>query len=188
MKKIGIAVIRNFLSLAYLRLKQLTVDVADKSLQFFTQSVSRACFAFPDDGNTPPLAYQVAYADFIAFSVLSQFAHPKFSSRFRNTCPLAPVMLMPEASVNEDGQSEFRQDDIWSSRQILAVQTESKPHGMKLFPDKDFWFSILRLDFCHHPASLGGDRRISAVPHLRSLLDVEHTSTAGRNYAAMVTV
>lgn len=183
MKKIGIAFVESLKGIGCLPLKRLAVD---KSLQFLMQSIYQARFAFPDDGNTPSLVYQAVYVGFISFFVPSQFALPKFLSRFRHCSPFASIMLMPKASMHEYGQSEFWQDDIRSSRQIFAVQAEAKPHGMKLFSDKDFWFSILRLNFCHHPTAFGRDRRIVAVPHLCSLLDARHASTAGRGHASMV--
>ena len=59
---------------------------------------------------------------------------------------------MPEASVNENGRSIARQDDIWPPRQF-RVQAESEAEAMERRTNLALGFRISALDARHHPTA-----------------------------------
>ena len=53
--------------------------------------------------------------------VAVKFGLPPFGTRFRGGCTLAPLVPMPEAAVNKDYRSEFRQDNVRFAGQFPVV-------------------------------------------------------------------
>lgn len=62
-------------------------------------------------------------------------------------------MAMPEAAVNENHSTVFRQHDIRFSRQAFDVQTVAETLGEQGLADDQFRFCVLAPDAGHHPAA-----------------------------------
>lgn len=68
-------------------------------------------------------------------------------------------MAVPEAAMDQDYRSVFRQADVWLAGQI-AVQTVAKATGVQRFSDQQFGLGVLAANAGHHPAA---GRRINDV-------------------------
>jgi hypothetical protein len=63
-------------------------------------------------------------------------------------------MAVPETTVDEDSDLPAGYNDIWSTRQITAVQSEAQPFGKESSANKHFWLGVFSSDACHHSAAL----------------------------------
>lgn len=55
--------------------------------------------------------------------------------------------------MNEQHNSSSRENQVWFSRQVLPVKSESKPLSVQMLSDQHFGLGVLALDAGHHSAS-----------------------------------
>ena len=70
---------------------------------------------------------------------------------------------MPEATMHENDRVVARQDDIWFTWQVIAMQTEAEPMGVQITPDDELGFGVAAPHLAHDPGALG---RREDVRHL----------------------
>jgi len=70
---------------------------------------------------------------------------------------------MPEATVDEDAEPVFRQDDIEFARQVRTMQAKSVSQGMKGLADTDLGTGISTLDRRHVGRPLAGRELIRGL-------------------------
>ena len=75
--------------------------------------------AFPNSNDSPPSFAQLARYEPIARNILLKLRQPEFNARFRCVTELAAGMSMPEAAVNEYGNSMLWKNEIRFSEYVL---------------------------------------------------------------------
>lgn len=58
-------------------------------------------------------------------------------------------MSMPETAMNKKNKASTCKNDVWRTRQVLAVQTKSIAQPMKKGADLHLWASVLIAHFLH---------------------------------------
>jgi len=58
---------------------------------------------------------------------------------------------MPEATVNKNDRSPFRQDNVRLSWKFLGMQSKPKAEAVEYFSDRKFRPGVRVLDPTHHP-------------------------------------
>lgn len=89
----------------------------------------------------------------VAGGVPFKFSSPKFPSGLRQRGILAPLMSVPETAVHENNSLMFRQGNIWFSRQVLPLETETVTHPVQDRTNYSLWTCVGALDPAHVPAS-----------------------------------
>src|SRR5262245_33533446 len=82
-------------------------------------------FAFPDGNHLPALIFEPPPSAAVAQYVFLKFPFPEGYSRLRHIAVSAVRVTVPEAAVHEDHCPVLRQYDVWPSREITSMQTES---------------------------------------------------------------
>ena len=59
-------------------------------------------------------------------------------------------MLVPEAPVDEDGGSKFREHQVRPPRKVATVEAKAEAGGVKHRPEAQLWLRILSPDAGHH--------------------------------------
>lgn len=107
--------------------------------------------AFPDDDRPPAQSLQRGAGCRVALHVATQLRDPVFGPGLRD--PGAPTagVLMPKASVDEQGDAMLRKHKVWPPRQIAAVQPEAQAEGMGRPPHRKLRPRVAPLDPGHDP-------------------------------------
>lgn len=88
-------------------------------------------FALPDGENAPSSTFQGVGDLTVPLLIAGELGRPEIGAWLRGRRFAAAGMTMPEASMNEDGGTVFRQDDVRASGQILAGDAIAKTQGVK---------------------------------------------------------
>jgi len=98
--------------------------------------------AFPNHQYFPALFLEKSNLSAIPQFVLIELVLPKLRVGRGGRRLLASRMSMPEASVDEDGNLQFRQNNVRCPRQVSPVDAKSTPHAMEQPAQQDFWSGI----------------------------------------------
>lgn len=116
-------------------------------------------FAFPYHDGSPSEVVQRCHHPRIAHCVCQELGLPELSPCLRNRHPLA-VMVMPETSVYEDGQTVARQDNVRPAGKIRPSQSESITQTMEQFSNGYLGLRVATADRLHVAAALRRNDRI----------------------------
>lgn len=111
--------------------------------------------AFPYDQRSPAGLMQRLNRSLIPCHIRQELGLPELWASFGKHSKSAPRMVMPEAPMNEDTDSQPRQYNVRFSRQILAMQPITKAVGMQKPAHQHFRFRVLPPDARHHSGSSG---------------------------------
>ena len=78
---------------------------------------------FPDDDHLPAVFLKHLVVILVAFSVAIYFVLPEIHIGLGQPVFVTTLMSMPEASIDEDGDSSSRVRYVRSSRGLLPIQT-----------------------------------------------------------------
>ena len=73
------------------------------------------CFAFPHNQGIPPELVKISHFPMVTGDILPELVLPEGGSGFWRSCPIASVMSMPEAAVNENHLSASGETDVGRS-------------------------------------------------------------------------
>jgi len=111
--------------------------------------------AFPYCNRSPALPNEFANLSRITLDVRLEFLPPKPPSRGRHSGLDTTFMPMPEATVNENRGTQFRQHYVGPSRQVLGMKSEPKSMPVQKTPNNQFGARILAPNASHERAALG---------------------------------
>lgn len=63
---------------------------------------------------------------------------------------------VPEAAIDEDSDTDPKQDDVGAARQAVLVEPEPDPALVQLLPEANLWFGALGSLGPHGPGDVGG--------------------------------
>jgi hypothetical protein len=118
--------------------------------------------ALPDEGYVPTKLLEPTLGGQIARLVSLKLRNPVLGPGLWLPRESAALVLMPEASMNENGQATPGQNDIRRSRQVAPMQTKSEAQAVKSLAHTYFRSGIFSPDTGHVRAALG---RIQTVVH-----------------------
>lgn len=75
-------------------------------------------------------------------------------------------MTVPETSVDKDDFAPRREHDVWTSRQITALERVAVPKPMQRVPKQEFWLGVLLADLRHDEGAAFGFNVIGHYPIL----------------------
>lgn len=87
-------------------------------------------------------------------------------------------MAMPETTVNKDNFLIAGKNDIGAAWQVLAMQTEPVPHGVKQLSNRDLGFGILAPNRSHDLTALVFRKNVGQDRFLES--NMANTESATR--------
>lgn len=93
----------------------------------------------------------------VALRVSCQLGEPVLLSDGRDRCLLAALMLMPEASVDEDCSAVARKNNVRIARQVSAVKAKAVTKPVEQPPNYHLWLSVHLSDPRHPVARLAGN-------------------------------
>jgi hypothetical protein len=120
--------------------------------------------ALPDDQAIPTAILKGPEVSRVSSPVARQFRPPVFASASRHTAFAACSVLVPKAAMNEDNFAMPCQHQVRPSREIPAVQAESKSESMHELTDGKLRSHVLAPD---PPHVFAPSPRIEVVAHLR---------------------
>lgn len=121
------------------------IEPVDGGLRF-TQA------ALPEFYHEPSGLEQCLPVSPVSSDVFQKLCIPEFGSGGRRRCVPATFVTMPEATMNKDADTIFRQYDIGFSRQLSGVQSKPKPLRMQGFPHFDLRLGV----FCPYRRHVAG--------------------------------
>ena len=104
----------------------------------------------PDRLDPPSCRLQRHSRPLIPIPVARDLANPIFSVRLRDPRPARTVVAMPEAAVDEDGETPARQNDVRLARQVGAVEAVAAPQRPHQAADGEFGLGRRTLHPAHH--------------------------------------
>jgi hypothetical protein len=111
---------------------------------------------FPNRQNPPSFLLQQVHFCRIPFSVSDEFPCPEISPRFWNLIIPAPLMSVPEASMNENDSPEPAHNDLGAPRHAGNIQSIAQVSCMQAMSDQQFWSCVRASDPRHHLGSVHG--------------------------------
>ena len=133
----------------------------------------RGQLAFPDDRCSPSEVANRRHVAFVAFDVASELLRPELRPGLRDGGIPAAGMAMPEATMNEDGATMPRQNQIGPPRQAAVMQDVSETQAMQSLPQGQLRLGVLPPDPRHHARAGLGVNDVdhpSALWHFGSIL------------------
>ena len=104
---------------------------------------------FPHGNDSPAVSFQLSTAFSVLGLVAVDLVQPPLGAGLGNNKVSAPLMAMPEATVNEDHRVVLFQDDVRLSRQVLIMQPVTETVGVKKPAHEHFRFRVLAPDPAH---------------------------------------
>lgn len=121
----------------------------------------------PESEYSPTHVHQTGCVAFVPLAIALKLRAPKRLARFGHPRELTIGIgvTMPKASVDEDRELLFAENDIRPARKLLSMKPISKARTMECSPHDHFRFRIATADPRHLRAT-GGIDRISRRPDL----------------------
>ena len=129
-----------------------TEKLADSAFQH----VRTLNFAFPEYESCPSVSLEQMHVIEIPLDVPVEFPVPEFTVGTGSSAPWT-IVLMPEATVDENYLLVLGKYKIRSSRKIPTVQSKSESESMRDFANSNFRRCVATSYATHQPSSL--DRR-----------------------------
>ena len=139
----------------------------DKGLELSLGPLRRPRLALPDHANLPAGPAQRRGLPAIPSGVLVALRIPEGGVCRGNDRPVAAAVQMPEASVNEEGHAELREDEIGTAGQVLAMKPEPQPEAMSDASDDELRLRVLSTYRLHVSAALLGRQDVDHPPRVR---------------------
>ena len=127
-----------------------TEKLADSTLQH----VRALGFAFPENECCPSVSLEQIHVVDIPLDIPVEFPVPEFAIGTGSSAPRT-VVLMPEATVNENYLLVSGKYKIRCSRKIPTVQSKSESESMCDFADSNFRRRVAASYPAHRPTALG---------------------------------
>jgi hypothetical protein len=106
---------------------------------------------FPDSHDLPTEASELPVVFLVAFSITGNLVAPEV---WQFVAPDLEAPPMPEVTVDENGNSFLREDEIGTAREGAIMLPEFDPRGLQKGADISFRGCILPLNSRHHSTSL----------------------------------
>ena len=126
-----------------------TEKLADSALQH----VRALGFAFPENECCPSVSLEQIHVVDVPLDIPVEFPVPEFAVGTGSSTPWT-IVLVPEATVNENYLLVFRKYKIWCSRKIPTVQSKSESEAMHDFTDSNFRRRVAASYAAHQSTSL----------------------------------
>jgi len=120
------------------------------------QCLIRTRLTFPNHQNAPPLCFQSFDVPAVPFCCAAPLFFPELRPGFRRDHSPPAIVGVPEAAVNENYRSIFRQDNIRFSRQVFSVQPIPVTKRVKHRSNPHFRLGVPAPDRRHVATSLLG--------------------------------
>lgn len=125
--------------------------------------------ALPKRKHIPSSRSEPLLISSIAALIALQFWPPVLDSRFGDVGPRTALVLMPKAALNLDDFRQARENEIWSTRKCLNVQSIAKSHRMHEPSNSHLRRRVSTTDTPHVCTSLNGGEPIQRLsPSVRS--------------------
>ena len=82
--------------------------------------------ALPDNDDIPPLGFQLSPNILVSFLIPCHFSHPKLRIGLGDSEILAPLVSVPETTVDEDDSAVLWEDDVGRTRQVSIIHLISE--------------------------------------------------------------
>lgn len=115
-------------------------------------------FAFPQSQYFPSQAEQLLLVRLVSAAIPCQLREPVLPPNGRKTPTVGAVMLVPEATVDEDHFAAGGEHEVRATRQIPTMKTKAIAQPMRPPPDRHLNGRVLGWDRSHDPAPLGCHR------------------------------
>ena len=86
--------------------------------------------ALPDDRHAPAESMEHLRMAPVASDISLEFLPPEIFIGPGSGCVAAAFMSVPEAAMDEQGDSILRKNEIWTARQMSTVQPETQSQRM----------------------------------------------------------
>ena len=113
-----------------------------------------ADLALPYDQHSPAPGFRLRQRGRVPLDVALQLLPPEVCPRLRQLGPLAAGVLVPEASVDEHGDSARGEHQVGLAGQVAAVEPEAQPPGVQVSADRHFGLGVLATHTRHDAAAL----------------------------------
>lgn len=100
----------------------------------------------------PPLGLESVKVFVVACNVSPDLCAPKILPTL-GPAEQSAIMPVPKAAVDENDRAMLLQNNIWSTRKLLVVKSETKPSCVKPASDCHFRLRVTALDCSHVPAA-----------------------------------
>ena len=137
---------------------RLTEKLADSALQH----VRALGFAFPENECCPSASLEQIHVVDIPLDIPVEFPIPEFAVGTGSSTPWT-IVLVPEATVNENHLLVSGKYKIRSSRKIPTVQSKPESESMYDFADSNFRRRVTASYPTHRPTALGGRKVVRHV-------------------------
>lgn len=110
--------------------------------------------AFPDNQNLPACGFQGIFVPGIAFHITPDFVFPESCIGTGLDLSISTVVLVPEATMNENYSSSRGKHKVGFAGQVFQVQPVSEPGLVEKPPDDHFRPCVTPADAGHIQATL----------------------------------
>lgn len=115
-------------------------------------------FAFPQSQDFPSQVEQLLLVRLVSAPIPCQFWKPVLPANGRKTPTVGAIMLVPEATVDEDHFAAGGEHEVRLARQVPTMKAKAIAQPMRPTTDGHLDGCVLGRDRSHDPASLGCDR------------------------------
>lgn len=122
-------------------------------VQLFPERLGPVSFTLPNRQYAPTRARQRSLCLLVPKDVTVEFLAPEHGASFRCGGLCATCMTVPEAAVDKDRGSMFREDDIGRARQAAPVEPEPQSQPMQKPTNHQFGPGVGLPHGAHDPAS-----------------------------------
>lgn len=109
--------------------------------------------ALPDGQYPPPLAEKFLLSPPVPLNIILQLLSPEIGAGLGQRGESASFVVVPEAAMDENAGPETWQHNVWTPREVLAMQPKTITTGMQKLPHRYFRFGIPAPDAGHHSGS-----------------------------------
>ncbi len=129
-----------------------------------------AQFAFPDNDHMPVGALQCLDRLLVPSNIAIELRLPKLPTCLRKHCVSTSCMSMPETTMYKYTYFQSRQYNIWLSRKVCSMESETVPVGVQEPTYQHFGLRVLSPYGRHHSRPAGGINNVHLELFLYSVV------------------